>query len=94
MVRGYQLYVDIRAWISMWISTLGELKTDIPKSWISIWITVDFLKSMHRYAMDTRTRGHCQAKDLIECIREISGISRSEILAKRNIGHSTFPKLL
>jgi len=45
--------MDILVWISMWIFTLvGELKTDIQKSWISKWITVDFWKSMHGYAVD------------------------------------------
>ena len=35
----------------------GQLKTDILKSWISILLSVDFLKSMYGYAVDSRTRG-------------------------------------
>jgi len=34
----------------------GQLKTDIQKSWISMLISVDFWKSMHGFAMDSRTR--------------------------------------
>jgi len=49
-----------------WISLLGyqckyphlyeELETNIRKSWISIWITVDLWKSMYGYAIDSQTR--------------------------------------
>jgi len=50
--------MDIRAWISMWISTLVWIIEyyDIQKAWISILISVDFWKSMHGFAMDSRTR--------------------------------------
>jgi len=49
--------MDIRAWISMWISTLvWIIGTDIQKVWISMLISVDFWKSMHGFAMDSRTR--------------------------------------
>jgi len=54
--------MDIPASIYMWISTLVRLIEDlyIQRSWISTLISVNFLKSMHGYAMDSRTRvkGH------------------------------------
>ena len=48
--------MDIRAWISMWISTLVWIKTGIQKSWLPMLISVDFWKSMHGFAMDSWTR--------------------------------------
>jgi len=57
----YQLQ-NVFAWISLleyqcgYPNLHGQLKTDIPKSWISILLSVEFWKSMYGYAMDSRTR--------------------------------------
>jgi len=51
--------MDIRAWISMWISTLvwiPVIEDWHKKLWIFMLISVDFWKSMHGFAMDSRTR--------------------------------------
>ena len=56
--------LDIHAWISMWISTLVcKLKTDIQKSSLSMLISVELWKSMHGFAMDSRTREKDIAND-------------------------------
>jgi len=49
-IRGYSCSTDIHCIMSLHgYSCLdilyGELKTEIKKTWISIWITVDFRKS-------------------------------------------------
>jgi len=61
IVYGHPLR-NVLAWISVLghlcgYSRLHELKTDIQKSWISMLISVDFWKSIHGFAMDSRTRG-------------------------------------
>jgi len=60
IVYGYPLR-NVLAWISVlryqcgYPRLYGELKTDIQKSLISMLISVDFWKSMHGFAMDSRT---------------------------------------
>jgi len=59
--HGHPLY-NVLAWIFLlgyqcgYSHLYGGLKTDIQKLWISIWMTVDFRKTLHGYAMDSRTR--------------------------------------
>ena len=51
-LHGYpclDINVDIHAYMDNW-------RTDIKKSWISMLISVDFWKSMHGFAIDSRTR--------------------------------------
>jgi len=61
IVYGYPLR-NVLAWISVvgyeceYPRLYGLLKTDIQESWISMLISVDFWKSMHGLAMNSRTR--------------------------------------
>jgi len=49
--------MDIRAWISMWISTLVWIIEDWHPKIMDIHVDIrGFWKSMHGFAMDSRTR--------------------------------------